>query len=104
MEKLTVFYYSLMEFDLESKVATLHNGLATNTDQAAVLAEIKACFSDPRHISIIPVPELRPIFDEDGKPIGYMGVDLAAAPDFTSYPQDSTSGVENVEVADGAEE
>lgn len=104
MEKLTVFYYSLMEFDLKSKVATLHNGLTSSIDQAVVLAEIKACFSNPRHISIVPVPELRPIYDEDGKPVGYMGVDLAAAPDLTSYPQDSTSGVENVEVADGAEE
>ena len=102
MNKLTVFFYSLIEFSPDGRTATLHDGLTAKPDADAAMAAIRASFNDPRHISITPEPELRPLFDEDGNPAGFIGVDIASRPDM-SFPQNPLDAVDNTEVGDGAE-
>ena len=61
MENLTVYFFSLMDFDMENKATTMHTGLAADHTPDAVRADLLCSFRDPRHISVVEVPELQPV-------------------------------------------
>lgn len=113
MDTLTVYFFSLMDFDLENKATTMHTGLAADHTPDAVRADLLRSFRDPRHISVVEVPELQPVFDGAGGVVGFIGRDeppkqrhdflgkvlhLPAA----DYPQPDGKPVDNMEDADHA--
>lgn len=72
MEKLTVFYYSCLEFEDDTGRVLLHHGLTADTDVEGVRHDMEGNYIDPQHINIVAVPELAPTFDEEGLVVGFM--------------------------------
>ena len=113
MDALTVYFFSLMDFDMENKTTTMHTGLAADHTPDAIRADLLRSFRDPRHISVVEVPELQPVFDGAGGVVGFIGrSDAPKKPrDFldktlhlpaANYPQPDGKPVDNMEDADHA--
>lgn len=95
MNNLTVFFFSLMDFNAESETATLHTGLTAAHTAEDVREELLFNVCDPRHISVVEVPELQPVLDGDGCLLGFT---TRPMPD-ENCPQAVSESVENMEGA-----
>ena len=78
MERLRIFFYSCVDFDLEHEKANISCGLTANTDADAVRADVHANYTDPRYINVEEVAELQPVLDQDGNVIGFAGITAEA--------------------------
>ena len=95
MEPMKTFMYSLLEIDKEAQLATMHNGLAAGPDAEYIHAAILDNYHEPRHISIKEVPELKPVFDDEGNTVGFISRN-------ESYPQADAVPVDNMEGSEDA--
>lgn len=95
MEKLKVFFYACVEFDDKSEKIHMHSGMTADRDEASVREDIEHNYIEPRYISIQEVTELRPTYDENGDPVGFMRVGLndeAGCPQGEELPVDNCEG------------
>ena len=98
MNNLTVFFFSLMEFNAKNETATLHTGLTADHTAEDVREELLFNFCDPRHISVVEVPELQPVFDGEGCVLGFTTRPMSDE----NYPQAVPEPVKNMEDAGNA--
>ena len=90
MEPMKTFMYSLLEIEKEAQIATMHNGLAAGPNAEYIHEAILGNYRDPRHISIKEVPELKPVFDDEGNTVAFISRN-------ESYPQVDAAPVDNME-------